>query len=651
MVGAMLALVLGGALATVIVCLRSPSIAFVTRGSRAQWITYPARINAAAQSADYNKPATVTFSKSFVAESHKRVALHYRAMRTARIYINGSCVPFDTPANWKVESEADITALIRPGENVLRAEVANPNGPQLLYLYADTIPSLTTDETWTANTKEQPDVSAIIADDCRGDKEAAAQSTTLQLAAQNWPLLAVAFVASCVAFCLRSRWPRWMRQNPGLVVMLAITAVWIYVFVANVLPIPSDVGFDSTGHLDYIQYILHQHTLPAPTESWCSYQPPLYYVLAALAYGAGSHFSGEAGGLATLKIVAFLFGLGNVWIAYLLARLLFGAQSLRTAVAALFAGILPMNIYISAYTSNESTHAFFAGLALLFTVYAIKEQKVRLRTYAAIGLAVGLAVLSKYTVLVVAPLLVAALALKLILIETFSRARVAKLLLVVVLLPVLVGGWYYVRNTMYTGNPLFGNWAYLENGHGWWQQPGFHTPHYYLSFGESLVRPYLCSFRSYWDALYSTFWSDGQIAGQIHWTYAQLVWDYDLMSVVSVLAVPATLMLGAGILLGVRSVLKGSDAALRTVWWLITMSVLVLGLAMLAGTLKLPYCGQAKAFYGLALMSPLVVFAATAFGTLDDLLKRHRWFTIGRMLLYGWLGTLAIAILVSFATS
>ncbi|MGB9619400.1 MAG: glycosyltransferase family 39 protein, partial [Armatimonadota bacterium] len=536
-------LAVGGA---AVYCLRSSDIAFVRGDSRAQWIMFPSEVEIIAQTADFRHPRPVTFARSFDAGHTTNATLRLRAFRSARVYLNGKRVGGPTdPKRWKLTTTLHVSRGLRRGRNTLRVEVSNASGPALLYLYADGLPSpLRTDESWTVTDQSGTKERAIIADDTRPHAEWISMPSTVACVAENWPLLAGVFVVSGAVFLLRKRLPAKLTRRPAYTALVAATAAWLIIFVVRVLQIPLEMGFDSDAHLLYVDYILSHHRLPLPDSGWSTYHPPLYYVLAAIGVSLG--------GLPGIKGVAFLSGLGSVCVAHALAQRLFGSQSRRTVIATLFAASLPMNIVLSAYVSNESTHAFLAGLAILTAVYALYQPKGRQLTYGALGLALGLSLLAKQTAVIIAPVVLAVVAWKLVVVEKPSRTRTAKLLATTLVPMSAVGGWFYMRDWILYGNPLFGNWSLVRKGIGWWQQPGFHTPAYYLSFGDSLIHPYLCGFRSYWDSMYSTLWGDGQLAGRIGISYRHMLWNYDLMSIVYLLAIPATLLLGLGFVKAIR---------------------------------------------------------------------------------------------------
>ena len=83
--------------------------------------------------------------------------------------------------------------------------------------------------------------------------------------------------------------------------------------------------------------------MPRPDEGWSTYHPPLYYALVA---ELRELFGGtpRAERVAT-KVPSFLAGLGTVWVSFGLARALLPLRPELVAVAVLFAGVLPLDVY------------------------------------------------------------------------------------------------------------------------------------------------------------------------------------------------------------------------------------------------------------------------------------------------------------------
>jgi hypothetical protein len=441
--------------------------------------------------------------------------------------------------------------------------------------------------------------------------------------------LLLLFTAGAVAFLVARR-----RGPPGLVRGLAVaapvvaTAAWMWLY-AKTARIPLEVGFDARHHLQYLGILLDEGRLPLAAEGWSTYHPPLFYAAAAGVAALG-------GGAAALKAVPLLAGLGSVWVAWLLARRLRPEAPGRAALAALFAATLPVNLYSAAYFSNEAPHAFLAGAALTSCAVLLLGQGLRWSGLALAALLFGLAALTKFTVLVTVPVALFFLAWKLLLVQRAGPRRSAAGLALFAGVFALVAGWFYVRSWLHYGTPLVGNWSLPGADQVWWQQPGFHTFAWYAKFGEALVHPYFSGFHSFGDALYSTFWGDGFVAGRAGPTWRHSFWDYDFMTAGYWVALPASaLLLFGGVRLAAEALGSGPPERRLALGFLLTASWAVF-IACLSLTLELPFFTQAKAAYVSMLIPVLALAFAEGFATADDWLARRGALPL-RALLYGWL--------------
>jgi hypothetical protein len=290
-----------------------------------------------------------------------------------------------------------------------------------------------------------------------------------------------------------------------------------------------------------------------------------------------------------------------------------------------------------------------AGLAVLLTVDLLLATSSTRRRILVLGSLVGLALLTKYTAVIVGVVAVFFLSCKLLAVERAAPARVVAAIGLFAAPPVVLAGWFYARNVLLFGDPLIANWGDMPGPTlKWWQQPGFHTAAFYLHFGESFSHPYLSAFTSFWDSLYSTLWGDGGIAGRVNPTQRHGFWNYQFMSAGYLLAVPATLFAAAGAVRSACRALTDDDPRRRAAFSFIT----TLGYAILYGllymSLRLPYFAQAKATYGLVVMPVLSVFFADGLSWLDDALVRRGWH-FARALVAGWFTAFAVTCFLAFA--
>lgn len=179
-----------------------------------------------------------------------------------------------------------------------------------------------------------------------------------------------------------------------------------------------------------------------------------------------------------------------------------------------------MQIYVSQVISNEPLAGVLTALVVLLCLMLLMDP-LRQRSrwfFAALGLGWGLAVLTKVTPLLLAPLVVVAVAVHCRAVDASAGQRTSRRTLfdlaIVCGICLVTCGWYFLRNFAYLGKPFVGNWDPAA-GLAWWQEPGYRTWSQITSFGTSLSRPIYDGIWSLWDGLYSSLWLDGFVSGRV----------------------------------------------------------------------------------------------------------------------------------------
>jgi len=406
-----------------------------------------------------------------------------------------------------------------------------------------------------------------------------------------------------------------------------------YFFFAKCLS-PSELfGFDARGHLDYITHLLNDGTLPRHGDFWQAYQPPLFYVLSALIGSVWTAFAGHLS-LGILKVLPWLSSCANVFLSWLIAREIFGKDSPKTLFVAGLAFLLPMNIYMSAFISNEVFSSAVSSLVLFLSFRMLAREGCGFRYCFVSGFFAGLALLSKYTFVVFLPVCALFVAWRREAADSRPVYSVFKAVLLL-LTAAFVAGWFYLRTHSFTGSMFIEQMELF----GVWQIPGFRTLSYFTGFGEALRQPFIgASFHSFWDLVYSTLWGDGLVGG-MSILPAHYLWNMDYAGAVYLLALPMTLFAVIG---WCRFAYAFAAAPSRTEGILRGFAAALLFVAFL---LLLHMSMQtAKAFYVLLVVGPLCAVAAEGFCWFYGLLG-HLWM---RLLLGGWAGGLAGSILFAY---
>jgi 4-amino-4-deoxy-L-arabinose transferase-like glycosyltransferase len=234
-----------------------------------------------------------------------------------------------------------------------------------------------------------------------------------------------------------------------------VLVLFVVLGVAYSLATPIFEKPDEMWHLAYIKRLVDGQGYPdapgsisddAPSQE--SSQPPLYYTLAALLVRSFAPdtsdlhtrlthnpafpfeareaqndnknvfvhtvidtfpFAGTARAVQLARLVALCFGALTVYATYRLALEIFPDRRPLAVLAAAFVAFLPQFIFISSAASNDSTAAAWCAVALWFTV-RVMRQGFSLRRVVVLGLALGLAALSKVSALGLWPLALLAVA-------------------------------------------------------------------------------------------------------------------------------------------------------------------------------------------------------------------------------------------------
>lgn len=646
---------------------QSPDFPFLSRSADAAWIGAPGSVSTDSVPIDRANLRPLRFIRRFtwnppatLWQSSAVLEMQIRALTDASVWLNGRLIAERRAAgetsaaswNWKRGETIRAEGLVR-GTNRLEIDVRNASGPALLELSAMAPGlSLATDSSWLVEVSGRDGVyetNASVANDTRrGTAGRGGESGWTETRARLNALIGLATLCGLLSLALRRWGSEISRRVPWLSFPMlcgaAVALFWLVVLISNTSQLPAYWGYDGPDHLNYVRFIAQHAALPVATDGPAMYHPPLFYLLSA---GLLSLFPGADEGSVVLRLLPFLSGLTQVGVALLLARRLFPGDGAIGGLAVLIAGLLPMNVYMSAYLSNEPMQAALSAIAILLVTNLLLQRGMALGSTLALGSVIGLALLTKITpLLLLLPMLVL-LGLKHAAIDRAPWQRQIVVLAAVVSPAALIAGWYYVRNWLLLGQPVVGNWDVPGARVSWWQHPGFHTSDYFLGFGESLRQPFFAGIHSFWDGLHATLWSDSLIGGVMSIAQRHHVWNYEWMAVLPVIALPAVVIGVAGVGALARESLRGDDARRRVALGFAAAIVIVYAFALFLINLRLPFYAQAKASYALAVLAPLAVSGAFATASLHRALD-----TPGRrpaqVILHAWAGSLAVAVLLAF---
>jgi tetratricopeptide (TPR) repeat protein len=601
-----------------------PVINFLPPDGRAEWIVFPTAVDAHAH---WVASLDATFRREFVLANQPTTArLSIRAMRRAELEINGVPVRFPLAHDWKETTSVEVTGRLHAGGNRIEARVFNDNGPPALWLSLTTDQrKLRSDTNWEASfagSSWRQAALATAAKTPRPGNSVTGGESTFDAMKRIWPfwILLIA-IASVATFPWKIGFKKLSKRSLEQMLLLMVAGLWLLLFWNNARLLPFHAGFDSKEHLKYISYIQEHRALPLPNEGWEMYQPPLYYLIAAASLSAFKLSGNDPASVVVLRFLGAFVGIAQFVLVFLSLRFLL---PLRAAfIGLLLAAFLPMHLYMAHYVTNEMLSAALATATLYLCLRLLKSNTLRPSQFAWVGLTLGAAMLTKATVILLLPIVIAAIAGKL----AYARVPVvvwARNLGLLLAICFTVCGWHYARMWLRFGTPLLGNWDAIS-GFTWWQDPGYHTLADFLRFGRSLVDPLFSGFAGLADGIYSTLWGDGLCGGLVS---VNMAWNQRPMVAGYLLALIPTMLMfvGAGVAI-IRFVRQPS----RELFLLLGFCALVvLGLVFM--TLKVPSYAQAKAFYALSALTPLCFFGALGWETLTHWSYRAR-FVVGTLIL------------------
>jgi len=596
--------------------LRDPGVSFLGAGRAAAWIVYPAPSSLGMHPA---VPLAATFRRSFrLANAPHSAELQVRALRWFHLSLNGrSVIANDEDGTWKRPRRVDVASLLRAGVNRLEVTVTNEMGPPALWvrlaLPDQVIASDSRWETSWAGATWEPAVRADAARSCRrADPDGQIVSPARAFRTRPGTLALLVLLSIGIVVPL-GRWARrrhnalasvppapWLFWGP----LGVAAAAWTALFVNDARWLGAGAGFDATGHLDYVRYLLEHHAVPMADQGWQMYQPPLYYAIAALVLGIAGRSVPGPDGANLLRGLGLLSGIANLVLIGVALRLVFPGRPRRWLLGLVLAAFLPMSLCLYQLPTNETLAATLSSAVLLLGLLALRRERPRPGLLALLGLAMGLALLTKVSALLVVVVVLGVLGVRLARRPDRRPTRCLAELGLVVAVTALVCGWYYAWVWYRFGAPVVGNWEALS-GHRWWQDPGYRTAADFLRFGRVFSAPYFAGLDGLWDGLYSTLWGDGLLSGEVSLWMAP-PWCSSLMSAGYLVALlPSLALLVGGVAFLLRWI-RHRDPVDGT----LLAAAFVSFAALVSMTLNVPHYGTIKSFYALGALLPLCAFVA-----------------------------------------
>jgi arylsulfatase A-like enzyme len=239
----------------------------------------------------------------------------------------------------------------------------------------------------------------------------------------------------------------WIRAG-WVIAVLAMLGVRLW----NALAGPLMRGYDDHGHVGYILYLDLYRAIPWADQGWSYFHPPLHYLLG----WALAQFDSPDVLLRGLAVLGGACSLGIAALAAYIVRLAKPDRPDLALLAFIAIGFLPVYLFTSTMAGNELTAAFLGSLGFALLLGNEVRERPTVARDAAVGLILGLALLTKFS----AALMLAAAGATLLLRALRAGAnfgawrRVALRGLVLAGVAVVVASPYYARNVREFGTPF-----------------------------------------------------------------------------------------------------------------------------------------------------------------------------------------------------
>jgi len=596
-------------------CVRDPKINFLPRDGGAEWIVFPAALNARTHPV---AKMDATFRRTIQLETQPGSApLLVRAAKRIELKINGETVQIVPARNWKEASTLDVSKFLRSGPNTIEARVFNDDAPAALWLTLTADSSiLRSDDKWEVSLAGSTWRSSALASTPKragpGNLLAGGEkiSDVLPYIWRAWTVFAVVAVLLTIA----AGW--WLaritaKSNDGdakfsrrqLFALLGLCSIaWFILFWNNAKMLPFLSGYDFKDHIAYIKYIQDHGALPLPNEGFEMFQPPLYYASSAGVLSICRLAVVDDAAVIVLRAMTMVFGIANFILVFLSVRLLFPGRIVAQLVGLLIAAFLPMQLYLSHYVTNETLAATLVTATIYLGLRTLTSERASAWQYLWLGVGAGLAMLAKATSLLLIPPLFGALMIKFFQERApiFFWLRAFGIIMTAIL---ITCGWHYLRIWHHFATPIVGNWD-PALGFPSWQDPGFRLTRDYFRFGEALVAPLFSGFNGFTDGIYSTLWGDS-LGGGLSGLLSRTPWNYQLMIGGYWLALFPTLLVAIGPAVAIHRFARQPTPE----WFLLLGLSAAVTVALIFMTLRVPSYAQVKAFYGLSAIVPFCAFA------------------------------------------
>ena len=198
------------------------------------------------------------------------------------------------------------------------------------------------------------------------------------------------------------------------------------------------------GHFGYIGYIYTYHTLPvgSPADTWCFYNPPLFYIISTIILKITTFLKGSLElGFENLQIFAMIYTIiFDVYVYKILKELNIKKSIIPTI---LFVALSPAMVIMSGSINNDILSITLATMAIYYTLIWYKQDD--LKTLIKIALTISLSIMTKISTALIA-VAIAIVFLKKVIENKKHFFKYVKHFSIFALIALPIGLWFPIKN-------------------------------------------------------------------------------------------------------------------------------------------------------------------------------------------------------------
>ncbi len=231
-----------------------------------------------------------------------------------------------------------------------------------------------------------------------------------------------------------------MRKNSDFMLVIVVFCIAIALRVAYLSVTPFDLrGHDAWGHVEYIDYVLRDWSIPPPHDGFEFYQPPLYYFVGSAIVRAVQYVNPVLNKEIILQYFGLLLSIITLGIGFLSANLLFPKmQRMERLLFIAILGAFPSVVFFSARINNDTLYHFFAFLA--FASLLIWWRDRIMKHWILVCVVIGLGLISKSNMILWMPIAFLTLCVA----KNVSIRKKITFVLLLFVIPFALSGWFQI---------------------------------------------------------------------------------------------------------------------------------------------------------------------------------------------------------------